>query len=790
MKAGKIARIEELTRCAPEVQDAMISLLSEKVVAIPELGETAVRARPGFNVIGTANLRDRGVHDMSSALKRRFNFETVQPIADARFEKTLVATQVAERMAEHAIMAEVGDDVLDLVVSVFRDLRTGTTADGASVAVPDAVMSTAEAVNVTHAAALEAAYLDNGKLTGTHIARQLRGCGVQGRSRGCPQAASLCGSHCATARAILAGVERISTNRPRRMGVTAEADFAGVGEALFQPERGLYFAPIRHHSPACAWAVRAMIREVKPTTVVIEAPVDFEDKIPLVLDADTKPPVALVAMVAVEDTKRRSAAYYPFCTHSPEYVAMQEAQALGAAIRFMDLPSADKAMTGRVERGKPVSLADDRHFDANDYIRALCDKTLCRDGYELWDHLFEGRLGEDGWRGFFRDVGIYCAGLRAATPEQEIEASGDAAREAHMAHVLGGALNADGPVVVVLGGFHTPALTGTLDVAAPKIGMETADGYLIRYGFRALDALNGYGAGLPQPGYYDRIWQVEDRDAVAGDLISGFAAEMRRKGHSVSVPLQVEALRVATQLAALRGRSRPGRHDLFDGIRAAWTKGESGGRDAWSERLAKYLGGTALGDIPASAGSPPLVEDIRARARSLRIDVSDGAERRRKLDIRRKPTHLAASRLFHALDLLEVPFARREAGPDFINNQRTDLLFEEWSHAWSPSTEARMIELSVHGDTLPSACIGHLMAARDALEEDGKGRDLPELFDKMLKAFWRVWWLRWGRIYPCWARISRVMAASPPSRGGCGCWSISLPPRGPWHRASRSRWTI
>ena len=85
MRQGAIARIEELTRCAPEVQDAMISLLSEKTISVPELGPSAeYRAAPGFNVIATSNLRDRGVHDMSSALKRRFNFETVVPIAEDR----------------------------------------------------------------------------------------------------------------------------------------------------------------------------------------------------------------------------------------------------------------------------------------------------------------------------------------------------------------------------------------------------------------------------------------------------------------------------------------------------------------------------------------------------------------------------------------------------------------------------------------------------------------------------------------------------------------------------------
>src|SRR5262245_45330273 len=176
MRQGKIVRVEELTRCAPEVQDALISLMSEKTVAIPELGPGAEsRATPGFNIIGTANLRDRGVHDMSSALKRRFNFETVLPIADANFEKELVARQLAERMADHTVNHSPSEDVLDLVVSVFRDLRTGVTNDGANVAQPNSVMSTAEAVNVAHAAALDAAYLDAGALSGAHVAHQIRG---------------------------------------------------------------------------------------------------------------------------------------------------------------------------------------------------------------------------------------------------------------------------------------------------------------------------------------------------------------------------------------------------------------------------------------------------------------------------------------------------------------------------------------------------------------------------------------------------------------------------------------
>ena len=176
MRTGQIVRFEELTRCPPEVQDALISILSEKTVAVPELGANwAIQAKPGFNVIATANLRDRGVHEMSSALKRRFNFETVHPINDPAFERELIARQLGERLSDGAVPSDVGTDVLDVLVQAFQDLRTGRTADGVSLNKPDAVMSTAEAVNVLHSAALEANFLEKSAVTGAHLARAMQG---------------------------------------------------------------------------------------------------------------------------------------------------------------------------------------------------------------------------------------------------------------------------------------------------------------------------------------------------------------------------------------------------------------------------------------------------------------------------------------------------------------------------------------------------------------------------------------------------------------------------------------
>jgi MoxR-like ATPase len=177
MKAGAIVRFEEITRCQPEIQDTLVSLLSEKTLQVPELtgGDGVLFAEKGFNIIATANLRDRGVHEMSSALKRRFNFETVAPLADKAMELKLVKEQTDTLLRESGVHVECPPDVLDLLVTTFNDLRHGRTLEGTVVEKPSTVMSTAEAVAVGHSAGLDAAYFGSSRMEGGHIARQILG---------------------------------------------------------------------------------------------------------------------------------------------------------------------------------------------------------------------------------------------------------------------------------------------------------------------------------------------------------------------------------------------------------------------------------------------------------------------------------------------------------------------------------------------------------------------------------------------------------------------------------------
>ena len=157
MAEGRIVRFEEITRCPLEVQDCLLSLLSDRVIAIPELDgpQGMVFARQGFNVIATANTRDRGVNEMSAALKRRFNFETVFPIPDFDTELALVEAEATALLLQSGVEAAPRQDVLEVLVGTFRELR-GTAGHGERMST---VMSTAEAVSVAHAVGVRGWFL-------------------------------------------------------------------------------------------------------------------------------------------------------------------------------------------------------------------------------------------------------------------------------------------------------------------------------------------------------------------------------------------------------------------------------------------------------------------------------------------------------------------------------------------------------------------------------------------------------------------------------------------------------
>ena len=176
MERGSLARVEELTRIPSDVQDALITVLSEKVLPVPELGRE-VAARPGFNVIATANDRDKGVNELSSALRRRFNTVVLPLPADAEDEVRIVTTRVADLTAALQLPpVSTAKEEIERVVTVFRELRSGVTADGrTAVRSPTATLSAAEAISVMTNGIALAAHFGDGVLRPADVASGIVG---------------------------------------------------------------------------------------------------------------------------------------------------------------------------------------------------------------------------------------------------------------------------------------------------------------------------------------------------------------------------------------------------------------------------------------------------------------------------------------------------------------------------------------------------------------------------------------------------------------------------------------
>jgi MoxR-like ATPase len=176
MEGGKLCRLEELTRMGSDVQDTLITVLSEKMMPVPELNDSVYAVR-GFNVIATANNRDKGVNDLSSALKRRFNV-VVLPLPDDMDEEIRIVSQRVGEMAQSLDLPapkNVNEEV-KRVITIFREMRGGQTLDGkVTLKTPSSTLSTAEAIAVVVGGLSHAAFFNNGKLDAEGLAPNLLG---------------------------------------------------------------------------------------------------------------------------------------------------------------------------------------------------------------------------------------------------------------------------------------------------------------------------------------------------------------------------------------------------------------------------------------------------------------------------------------------------------------------------------------------------------------------------------------------------------------------------------------
>lgn len=530
--------------------------------------------------------------------------------------------------------------------------------------------------------------------------------------------------------------------------MTSEASIAdelmALQQALISP--GVLYFPVRHHSPACAWQLRRWIREHRPRAVLVEGPEDFTPLLPHLVDERCVPPVAVYTHYRMGGKVARSgderhAAYFPLAAYSPEWVAVREGHAVGAELRFIDLDYATQKGLEREAVQAPgalriESLQAEHCFQRSKALQALAKRCGCQNHDELWDHLIEVRGWQQSVERLVHDVAAYCWVSRRDTPREVLEADGTLAREAVMAAAVrevlakGSGAADERPVLVVTGGFHTVVLPALVAAAPQEIRRQEPtqrQACLARYTFAQLDALSGYGAGMPQPGYYQAFWEALDHGEAAPLHHSalrllvelGQAARARGMSASISVADEIAAMEQATRLAQLRGHPGPSREDLWDAIRSCMVKGELGtDGDALLVLARRLFTGDATGEVPPDAGVPPLVEDFRRVAAAAKLPVVFGSMQRVALEIYSRESHRSASRLLHRVESLGVVYGIRKAGPDFVRGVDLRRIVEHWDCQWAPQTETRLIECSAYGSSVEEAASARLREEMVRLDDE------------------------------------------------------------------------
>ncbi|MBX7192377.1 MAG: hypothetical protein K1X94_09975 [Sandaracinaceae bacterium] len=526
----------------------------------------------------------------------------------------------------------------------------------------------------------------------------------------------------------------------------------------------LHVIGIRHHSPACARLVAHVIERVRPAHVLIEGPADMNARMDELRLAHAMP-VAIFTFLREEPRTdasgdhpgRRHASWTPFCSYSPEWVALTEGTRVGAEVRFCDLPAWDPAFEGRTNRyadqeGPDAGTSDDPNArvlegprTSKRYGEALCKRYGVDDIDTLWDHLFEGPVGASAGGASLDELAHRLATYFEHLRNDEPGGPRDAPREELMSRFAawavleGSARSPARDVVLVCGGFHAPFVekrtaeivrafeadgeTMPMPVVAQPSESARFGSYLVPYTYRRLDAFAGYDAGMPSPGFYELVFE-RGAEHAAERLLEIAVERLRKKKQLVSTADLIAARTLAEALRAMRGHAALLRTDLLDALASALVKDGLDAPLPWARRgpmaprtdpllveIVSALSGEREGRLDPRTPRPPLVFDVEAELAKHDL-VSTAEPRTVKLSLRDEAGR-ARSRVLHRLSVLAIPGYVRASGPRWA----TDTLLDEvWALTRSTEQHPALIEASIWGATLESAALARL---EDALVRSG-----------------------------------------------------------------------
>ncbi|MFI6407642.1 DUF5682 family protein [Streptomyces sp. NPDC050548] len=469
-----------------------------------------------------------------------------------------------------------------------------------------------------------------------------------------------------------------------------------------------YLLGVRHHSPALAAAVPALLDAAGAEVVCVELPVDFQPWLTHLAAPGTLAPVALAGAGAGADGRL---GFYPFADFSPELAAVRWARERGVEVVCCDLPMADPRWHAEVP--EPAE-ANDRQAPTS-FAQALTAAGTGRDGDDLWDRSVEvlapGCAPESLRRAA---LGVGWA-LRQDAESSDGVPAVDLAREAHMRETIALAATGGRRVAAVIGAFHAPALTdgagveGTASVFPGEPSSVVTS--LVPYAFDLLDSRSGYPAGIRDPRWQQAVFGAAGDPELLYDAaaraITGVCRELRAAGHTAGTGEARETLRVACDLARVRGLPAPGRGEVLEALTSVMGQGEPLGRGrALARALEVVLVGTDRGRVAPGTPRSGLAPSVEAELTALRLPgPDDPAPRELRLDPLRSALDNRREILLRRLDVCGVGYGEPV---EVTGTGDAAALSTRWRLAWVPSVPVRLDLAGVRGVTAALAAEGTL----------------------------------------------------------------------------------
>nr|WP_051777450.1 DUF5682 family protein [Streptomyces violaceorubidus] len=536
---------------------------------------------------------------------------------------------------------------------------------------------------------------------------------------------------------------------------------------------------VRHHAPSLAAAVPALLDRAAPEVLLVELPAEMQDWLPWLGHEETRAPVALAA---ASREVGAGTAFYPFADFSPELAAVRWAARRGVPVIACDLPLADRAWregrrpgaptapsastppppptpptppsspTAPTSVAEPAAPEPDRSGSSGRSDRAglgaaLRARLTGRPGEDLWDRLVEAAAPGSGPESLRRAALLTGWALR-----EEALASGgvthlDLRREAWMRSGLAAATADGSRAALVVGAFHAPALVSPVTADGPgrdgpgePAGPDDRPAWttsLIPYTYALLDERSGYPAGIRDPEWQHLVVRAAGDPGALEEALTQTAvrvcAALRGLGHPSGPADAREIVRLASDLARLRGLPAAGRGELVEAVQTVLAQGEPYGRGrAVARAMEQVLVGTRSGHPAPGAprsGLAPAVED-ELTALGLPGPGSATSTRELRLDPLRSDLDRARDLLLRRLTVCGVPYAEAR---DAVGAGGAETLTTRWEARWTPATEAMLSAVGVHGVTPAQAAEG-VLRERWRAERDEGGPTAAQTLDGLRQA--------------------------------------------------------